>query len=603
MVDRGAALRVGAVVLVLAVLVGGVSVFSFAQNFREPELRSMESSFGGVTEETTTIRSDIVVRNPNDRSLPGGATVSYTVSMNDLTVGEGRKRGVAIEPGRNEIQLKTKLNNSKIPDWWVTHVNNGERTTLRTRPRVTVAGVVDRRLPAQDQPLETNLLASFEGQEDGTVALANSSVLEVRNQRAEWGTADAERTPILVRTDLHNVHDRPVQFDGTEYRIEMNGIVVGDGTTDDAIHLEPGESGTFTARPAIRTPRMQQWWASHVRNDETTRLSVVVYGVVESDGERKRVPLSIFHHESRIDTRMLDGGETTDELREVDDDGSFASPELVDRESEYGEITDAETEILTRATIDNPNEGDGGDVVTLDLQQRTEINGVESAAGAGTLSGLDPGNNTVTVSSIMDHDAVPHWWAGHVNGGEESTVVTTTNATADVGVTTVPVDVPDEESGLQTDLLAEFNSDENQPVEREGETVMVVRKTRAEWGTTTADRAPIETAVTVENRQPRSITIRDITYTVELNDVALADNRTADDSYAVGPYATRTIDPTFELDNRKMADWWPTHARNGEESTMTTTVYVTVETPTGTVTTELDSFGGNQTVSTSVIAD
>ena len=602
MVDRGLAIKAGLVLLLVVGVGGAATVYTVAQDFEQPRLESMQNEFGTVTNETTEIRSNIVVQNPNDRSLPGGATVAYTVSMNGVTVADGSKNGISIESGRNEITLSTEMDNAKIPAWWVTHVNAGEQTTLRTQPSVRVAGVVDRDLPAQEQQIETNLLGSFEGQEPRTIVVANESILRTSKQRAEWGEADSERTPIMVTTDVENVHDEPIKLDGTEYRVEMNGVVVGEGSTNDSIHLEPGESGTFTARPAIDTPKMQEWWASHVRNNETTRLSVQVYGVVEDGDETKRVPLSIYRQEARIETAMLDGGETTIEQLSVEE-ASFASPELVDRSSEYGEITDAETEILTEVTVENPNERDAGDVVTLNLRQRTLINGVEAASGEGSVEGLDAGNNTFTQSSALDHDAVPAWWAGHLNNGEESVTVTRTEATADVGVTRLDVAVPDDEGTLTTDLLADFTSTEDQAVEENGETVIVIKETRASWGHATPDRAPIDTAITVENRQFQSVTISDITYRVELNGVALADNRSVGESYTIPPSSTRTIEPTFELDNRKMAEWWPTHARNGESSVLTTRVYVTVESPIGTTTRELDSFGGNQTVTTNVVAD
>ena len=128
-----------------------------------------------------------------------------------------------------------------------------------------------------------------------------------------------------------------------------------------------------------------------------------------------------------------------------------------------------------------------------------------------------------------------------------------------------------------------------------------IRETRAAWGRATEQTAPIDTDVTVRNERAQPITITDITYTVRLNSVVLADNRTVQERYEIAPFTTETIRPTFLLDNAKMAAWWPTHVRNGESSTLHTEVYLTVESPLGEKRVKVDAFSNDRTVTTEFV--
>lgn len=604
MVERGTALRLGAAVVLLVAAAAGLYLFQLGSNFQQPELRAMESEFGAVTDEQTAVRSHLVVYNPNDESLPGAAEVTYTIRMNDVTMARGAKAGVGLDPGRNELDLTADLDNAKIPAWWVTHVNNGEQTRLSIVPGVSVTGVpIGSDLPARNRTIVTDLLSTFSRDEPRTVTLNDRPLMTVSNQTARWGEADRERTPIVVTSHIENTHDEPVRLDGTEYRIEMNGVVVGNGTTDEGFVLDPGASTTYTVRPAIDTPRMQAWWASHVQNDERTRLSVEVYGVVEQDGERTRVPISVFEREARVHSDFLgDGNTTVDPVDRQEESFTFEAPVLVGSDSEWGDVGDETTEIDTRLTVENPNDGEVGDLVRLDVSQETRINEVPVADGATRVGPLAPGTNEASLTSAFKHSAVPAWWARHLNAGEQSAVVTVTDTTADVGVTTIDVEATDDRSQtLETDLLAGFNDTSDRAVEQDGQRVATIRETRAAWGRATEQTAPIDTAVTVRNERTQPITITDITYTVRLNSVVLADNRTVQERYEIAPFTTETIRPTFLLDNAKMAAWWPTHVDNGESSTLHTEVYLTVESPLGEKRVKVDAFSNDRTVTTEFV--
>jgi LEA14-like dessication related protein len=109
-------------------------------------------------------------------------------------------------------------------------------------------------------------------------------------------------------------------------------------------------------------------------------------------------------------------------------------------------------------------------------------------------------------------------------------------------------------------------------------------------------------AVTVTNERSVPVTLRDVTYTVALNDVRLADERELDRTVELPPGTTRTVEFTLYLDNSETAAWWPTHVRNGERSELRTDARGTVEVYGVSNRVDLDFLGTNATVETDLLA-
>ncbi|PSP99446.1 hypothetical protein BRC89_04685 [Halobacteriales archaeon QS_4_70_19] len=604
MVSTKVAVAVGGTV-VLAVAGGGAALFFTGGDlsFEQPVVQSVQTEFGAVTEETTAAETEVVVTNPNDQQFPGAASLDYEIYMNSVAVADGSEGGIGLDPGRNVINFTARLDNGKIPAWWVTHVNNDEQTVVSTQASVGVAGL-GASLPPQNRSIETDLLDAFANDSTSTVAVADQEIMTVSDQRADWGTADAGRTPIAFSVGLENVHNRSVRLDGTEYRIVMNDVTVGEGRTDDSIVLDPGESDTFTANAALDTPKMEQWWISHLRDDQTTRLRVEVYGLVHDDGEFERVPLNVFDRRIRFETDFL-GEEPTrvTELPAEDDAAAtFGEPEVRETTSEWGEVTDETTEIVTTVDVTNPNEGDYNDLLTLRVNRTTTVNGVTFAEGTSAVEDLPAGNGSFTVSADADNDAVPRWWSRHVENGEESTVRTTATGTADIAVTSLPVSLPDREATETTDITGQLRSAEDERVTTEdGRHVLTITDVVAEWQDATPQRAKLRVSTEIRNENTfQSITIERLDYVVGLNSVQVADNASTT-SHTIPPGATRRVSYVIYLDNQKMDEWWPTHVRNDEVTVMSADTTATVDTPQGTERVSFDLFGNDTTIETDLL--
>jgi len=96
--------------LVLGGSVGGAFALGVVGT---PSVVGVENRFGEVTNETTTIDSDLTVNNPNPVGVSlGGVTIDYGVSMNDVSMANGTKEGVSVGTGNTSVPFTTELDNS-----------------------------------------------------------------------------------------------------------------------------------------------------------------------------------------------------------------------------------------------------------------------------------------------------------------------------------------------------------------------------------------------------------------------------------------------------------------------------------------------------------
>lgn len=596
---RRVALVVGVLVTLLVVVGGGLAVA-----YDQPRVESTETSFGNVSAASAEVDARVVVQNPNDRPLPGHFDVGYGVVLNGVEVASGSESGVRIQPGRNVIETTAVFDNSKIPAWWVTHVNDGEQSTMRTEATVGFLGGLGPTIPAEEQTIETDLLGPMADEGEATVRMGSHDVLVVGDQRAEWGEADGETTPIRFTTDLENVHNRTVSLDGTDYEIRMNGVVVGSGETTDGIELAPGESGPFTVDAAIDTPQMQEWWVTHLRNGQSTDLRIEVYAVADDGESRERLPVSVFDRRATFETDFLGDGGTTVELRESPAVPEFSEPQVENTSSEWAEVGDDETDIETTVDVVNENDETFSDLLTLSVTQRTTLAGVTVAEGTERVDDLPQGAGQIEITTTKPHSVVPEWWAAHLRNGEDSETRTEIDAEADVGVTTFPLDLQDRSSTVETNMLSDLNDDSSRAVrsEQTGMRMLTVHSTSARWEDPTAESATIVVEADISNEQFSDVTIKELDYTVDLNTVRLADDR-APQSHTFAPGERRTVTFTMTLNNSKMEAWWPTHVENGEVSELDRQVVATVESDGEAERVELDFLSETATVETDLLAE
>ncbi|QLG61692.1 LEA type 2 family protein [Halorarum salinum] len=376
MVDtRGAISTVKVVAVAAVVLVGSVGGAVALGVVGAPSVESVENRFGEVTDETTEIRTDMVVNNPNPIGIRlGGTTVSYTVRMNDVRMAEGSKEGVGVETGNSTLEFRTGMNNSKIPAWWVSHVSNDEHTTLRVDADVH-SSLLDRTFgaPQVERDVDTSVIEAFRSEEPRPVevdsAAVTNPVMVLERTEASWGTVDEGTTEVRMTLYLHNPKPYPITLSEVGYDITMNDVAVGDGEAGRTTTIPPGETVPVEATTTIDTQRLDEWWVSHLDRNQVTDLRLDLYLVIdlsEAGAGERRVDLDEFNETVETDVfgtknRSADG--TTgggDDDDASDGDGTDDGTEAPD-----GDGTDAPTDGGT-ATPTPTATPDGGTTTTED---------------------------------------------------------------------------------------------------------------------------------------------------------------------------------------------------------------------------------------------
>lgn len=98
------------------------------------------ASWGEVTESESPTEVQFTLYNPN----PNPITVSelaYNVSMAEVHLGEGATQEAVVIPGgeTETVNATVVLENQRLDEWWVAHLHNDQRSTLRMSFDATVS--------------------------------------------------------------------------------------------------------------------------------------------------------------------------------------------------------------------------------------------------------------------------------------------------------------------------------------------------------------------------------------------------------------------------------------------------------------------------------
>jgi LEA14-like dessication related protein len=273
--------------------------------------------WGTVTENETEVVTTVWVDNPNPFGITLGNSVGveYQLYLNGVGLAEGEKRGVDIPAGNTTVDISTYVRNDAIAPWWVAFVEDNETVHLRAESTADIDdGTVVADLPTQNRTMLANSTpvidalsqsaAEAEGNYTRTVDTGLSEETlgyEVRRGWASWGRVTDGTTTVNFHYRIHNpssVAPVPAVPEGLGMRIGMNNVTLFEAQGDrfDATETErsavipPNETQSVTFTVRMNNSNVDDWFRSHVRNDERTTVETRVQLVFEAGGETFRLP-------------------------------------------------------------------------------------------------------------------------------------------------------------------------------------------------------------------------------------------------------------------------------------------------------------------------
>lgn len=272
--------------------------------FGKPEIRGISHKWGNVTPSTTEIITDVIVYNPNPFSLPL-KDVEAEVRMNNIKIGEGTalKAGVGAHE-RSDIVLSTKIDNGKIPEFWVSHIHNREKSTMNVKAQLIFdLKVTEFKYPIEiSRPIETDLLAGLSSEEPKKVD-AGPVTLTIERMSSHWGDVSEQSTEIITLATIRNDNMIPVPITKFRYSVKFNDIKIAEGSSDVDVIIQPKSEATLTFVTKIDNQMLDEWWVSHIRNGEMTDVHIQLQPVVEIAGEEFAFTLA--EEETSFETNLL----------------------------------------------------------------------------------------------------------------------------------------------------------------------------------------------------------------------------------------------------------------------------------------------------------
>jgi len=264
----------------------------------KPEVLGYKSEWGEITQSYSEIITKIDIKNPNPFSIPLKA-IELTLYINGVELGKGRSIGDAsLKPNTvTTITISTKIDNSKIPEWWVSHIKNGEVSELLLKGNLVFKILVaEFRFPFEERDeIRTNILKGFEINRDVSFGPVSARVkIDPR-----WGEVTRDYTKILLDATI----DSDVRFylKGIKYEVLMNGIKIGEGYYDKEVKI--GKSTKFTLELYLNNDKLDDWWVSHLKNGEKSEVEIVVSGIFDVAG--KTLEVDLIREKSVFTTEIL----------------------------------------------------------------------------------------------------------------------------------------------------------------------------------------------------------------------------------------------------------------------------------------------------------
>jgi LEA14-like dessication related protein len=252
----------------------------------KPEMKSVTMHWGEVNSTTTQIISNVYVSNPLPFSIPLSG-VNVKIYMNGIEMGTGYSVGKTdISPPGGTIRLVIDLMNSKLVDWWCSHIRNGERTTVKivSDLQFSILGFKFGIPITKVNEFKTDLLSGIRTK-NVDITVDGINVGEVKDLNLRWGDVTHDTTQIIASGTVVNNMPIPLYLRYFEYHIYMNGIDMGRGKITSTKIIKPKSQGRVEFTMLLQNSKIPEWWVTHIRNGEKTTVKIVTGLGMEINGK------------------------------------------------------------------------------------------------------------------------------------------------------------------------------------------------------------------------------------------------------------------------------------------------------------------------------
>jgi LEA14-like dessication related protein len=225
--------------------------------------------------------------------------------MDGIKMGEGSALKAEIKANaESTVVISTKLENGRIPEWWVEHIRKDEKTRMNVKGFLVFdLKVTEFKWPFEiSNPIETNILAGLSSEKPQEAGVGPVK-LTIKSTKSYWGKVSEADTEIVTLTTIYNDNPMPIPVTKFDYLVDMNGIKLAEGSSDVATVIQPKSEVTLTLITKLDNKMLDEWWVTHIKNGERTRVKILLQPVVEVAG--KEFKFTLAEKEDEFTTNLL----------------------------------------------------------------------------------------------------------------------------------------------------------------------------------------------------------------------------------------------------------------------------------------------------------
>lgn len=251
--------------------------------------------------------------------------------------------------------------------------------------------------------------------------------------RGDWQEVNSENISVTSKVWVNNPSKLKVNYTDVElqYRVLMNGVILVEGQHNQ-IQIEKGNQ-TKNINSTLLQDRIPYWWASHVRNNETSQMQIPL--TVKAGIGPATVPFHAVVYQDKVETDLIgvinQGIEQTEGTYSYGEEVPVYSTgpeiEIVDGSAEWGQVSTEKTNLQLDLQMRNPNSyplpvpGTAGNVemnqVDMLEWSNEEARVIQSPDDNMIASGE---TEEITFQIEMDNSEVDNWLTSHVRNDERT---------------------------------------------------------------------------------------------------------------------------------------------------------------------------------------